>query len=407
MKRKTFIRWPSNSLMFGMRIRWIALTLTAGLVGACGGDARLTPLNAQPKTPVQRNHTTFYPALQCMDDLFVKAKRRPIIISSNQIPDKTKSVYVGTRGMIVTALNHMTRKSRAFIFVEQGLLGRTVGDTLTLEKDNRKHVQPPVPRLYVNGSISQVDKTPRSTTVRVGSANSSSSNGAISSADGDFGSSHSVVSLDLHLVRFPSRIVVPGSAISNSMVVSRKGWGAGFGGKISQRTLGITLNIDRVESSGQAVRNLIELGLIEMLGNYTGVPFWECLSLPQTDAQKTHKIEKEHLRQDHSPARLRTAQNQLNALGYRQVRPTGSMDAQTRKALALFQAKQGILANGRFDFDTFAALEKAHAEAFPKPVAVPKPKQRVRKPSAVSAPLRKKSPDDGYQSIQIFVDKAF
>lgn len=372
-----------------------------GFMAACSiNSAELTPLSAQPKTPVQRNHTSFYPALQCMDGLFVKAKRPRVIISANQIPDKTKKISVDARGMIITAINHMSRRSKAFSFVEQGLVGRTSGDTLALEKDAPKTHQPQ-PIIYVNGTISQVDDAVRKTSVNASLNNPNSGANELSSAITSNSSEDAIVTLDLHLVSFPSRIVVPGTSISNSMVVSRRAWGPGLAGVISQRTLGISLQVNRVESQGQAVRSLIELGLIEMLGNYTGVPFWKCLSLPTNNAKDTIKQEKQHIRGDDSE-QLRHAQYILNALGYVHVQPTGKMDDVTRQALARFQAQQGILASGALDFDTMRALEKEHAAIKPKPAARPVPPKKKTQSSATS-----RKENDGYQSLQVFIDTSF
>lgn len=380
--------------------RW-ALVSTLFLTAACETSSNNRAIiAAQPKAPAQRNHTNFYPALQCMDDLFVKAKRPKVLISSNQIPDKTRKVNVDTRGMIITALNHMTRRSKAFVFVEQGLVGRTSGDTLALEKDDPKGAKPPQPQLYINGAISQLDDEARDVSLNATLDGLDPGESGLSSTQFETGANQTVVSLDLHLVGFPSRVVIPGSAVSNSITVSRKRWGPGLVGVISQRTLGLTLEIETVESTGQAVRSLIELGLIETLGRYTGVPFWECLSKPEVLALETARAEREHMQRSEAPERLRMAQRVLQRLGYPYVSITGSLDEQTRAALANFQAQQGILSSGQLDFDTYRALEKAHAAMQAKPARV---QRRAEAPSAphVSAD------QNGYKSLQVFVDDMF
>lgn len=383
----------------------VALLLAFGMLAACDMQAtNLALVNMQPKAPAQRNHTNFYPALQCMDDLFVKAKRAPILISSNQIPDKTRTTSVGTREMIITALNHMTRRSKAFSFVEQGLVGRTSGDTLALEKDARKGAKPPAPRLYINGSISQVDTNTRSTGMTADASGFSPGTTGFSTLGFDAGMEQGVVTLDLHLVSFPSRVVIPGSAISNSITVKHKAFGSGLTGLISQRTLGLTLQLDVVESRGQAVRSLVELGLVEMLGRYTGVPFWECLSLPTVNAAQAATEERAHMAQDASPERLRMAQTVLHDLGYVEVQNTGLLDAPTRNALSRFQAQKGLLASGTLDFDTYKALEQARAAMLPTPQRQP---QRAAAPTLAQPTQPTRSDDDGYQSLQVFVDDVF
>lgn len=395
-----------NSLSKVRRVAFLGCALSA--LAACG-DIRPAPLatvTAQPKTPAQRNLTPFYPALQCMDTLFLQARRPTVLLSSNQIPDRTRRISVDARSMIITALNHMTRRSGAFQFVEQGIYKRTAGDTLELERDATKGHTPPRPILYFSGSISQVDNATRRSSLEVVGDVTEDGNPGLASAEIPNALENSIVTLDLHLVRFPSRIVVPGSAISNSMVVSSRRRSAGFVGIISQRTLGFELELESVESQGQAVRSLVELGLIEMLGTYAGVPFWECLSRPDLAAFETAQKERRHTVLGVGPGRLREFQRTLAVLGHGPVPATGRMDDATRKALSRFQASEGLLANGSLDFDTLRALEEAQA-ALPKP-APPKP-QTV--PKSAAAPKRKTSTakppskeNDGFRSLGSFLD---
>ena len=382
-------------------VQYLALISVLLVLVACDTKSgQLAMIDAQPKTPAQRNHTPFYGALQCMDDLFGKSHRnRRVAISAAQILDRTDSISVGTRDMIITALNHMTRRSKAFTFVEQGLVRRSSGDILELEAGKLKGSSTLTPVLYISGAISQVDDGVRGSSVNSDLNGFGSSNTGINTIGISGNSDHSIVTLDLHLVRFPSRAVIPGTSINNSIVVSRRTWNSGLAGVISQRTLGLTLKIERVESEGQAVRSLIELGLIEMLGNYTGVPFWKCLSAPEANAQKAAVSEKKHIAGNKSE-KLKTAQYMLKTLGYGNVQPTGKMDEHTKQALSRFQAQQFLLINGTLDFDTFLALDKAYAKIKPKPKSTPIQVSKVpSKPPAAT--------DDGFQSLQVFVDQAF
>ena len=50
----------------------------------------------------------------------------------------------------------------------------------------------------------------------------------------------------------------------------------------------LTIKMSRVESVGQAVRNLIELGTLELLGRHSGLPYWECLSTRPSNERATN-----------------------------------------------------------------------------------------------------------------------
>ena len=381
----------------------LALLLSAALALTACGDIKPAPLasvSAQPKTPAQRNITPFYPALQCMDNLFLKAGRRTVLVSANQIPDKTRRVPVDARSMIITALNHMTRRSRAFQFVEQGIHSRTNGETLVLEKDLKNEENIPVrPILYFSGSISQVDTAVQERSLELAGDIARDENLGLIKAEIPKSLQSSIVTLDLHLVRFPSRIVVPRSAISNSMVVSTRRWQSGFAGVISQRPLGFELQIERVESQGQAVRSLIELGLIEMLGTYAGVPFWECLSRPGLNATATARDERRHRALD--PSLIKEAQETLHALGYRDVVQSGQLNKQTRRALAHFQAHHGLLSNGSLDFDTQRLLRQKRPQMISGANQAPK-RREPKQPPAIAPKVPKR--DDGYKSLGAFLE---
>lgn len=364
---------------------------------ACDTTAgRMAIVSAQPQTPAQRNHTNFYPALKCMDDLFAAAKRPTLYISANQIPDKTKTTHVDARGMVITALNHMTRKSKAFVFLEQGLVRRSSGDIIALEMDRLKPNRLRQPTFYINGSISQFDKSARGTSVNaeaklLDSVLFDEGERRIEKNSGTAGGDHSVVTLDLHLVNYPSRVVVPGSAISNSITITQKAWNPGLFAILTQRTLGVSIKIDEVESAGQAVRSLIELGMIELLGNYTGVPYWECLSLPVNNAEDTARQKKAHLAIANNPVKLKKAQQTLQDRGYYTGKINGLLDSATRLALARYQADHGLMASGELDFETFRHLKKAPFRASTSSAAVPPPQNKAA-PKA-----------DGYKPIDAFL----
>lgn len=389
-----------------VKLRCMALLGGVSIALAACSDISPAPLavvSAQPKTPAQRNLTPFYPALQCMDDLFLRARRPTVLLSSNQIPDRTHRISVDARSMIITALSHMTRRSKAFQFVEQGIHKRSHGDILELERDEKKERKPSSPILYFSGSISQLDSAAQKSSVEATGNFSDDKTRGLVSVGVPSSLQNSIVTLDLHLVKFPSRLVVPGSAISNSMVVSSRRWSTGFVGIISQRTLGVELKVDSVESQGQAVRSLVELGLIEMLGTYAGVPFWECLSRPGLDAYQVAQEERLHAVKNVNPDQLRRAQHTLATLGHGSVRASGKMDAATRQALSRFQAREGLLANGSLDFDTMRALEKAHAGIQPKPAPPPKPVRSKRQTAPAKPPPKS---NDGFKSLGSFVDGA-
>lgn len=335
------------------------LCLLLVVSGCASIEPQLAPVVAQPRTAPVRNFTSFQSALRCVDAQLARTGRRSVAISSTGIPDLTLGVRVGADEMLVNAINQLNRTSRAYVFIDQPLDSKD-GQIWWLnprEKTDRE------PRYYIRGAISQLDSSVVSD--RVDAVVDESLTPSRKFQRKTIGRSRriSVVSVDLHLVSYPDRTILPGASVSNSMVVVGDGFSAGTSGLIDMTALDLTLQINRLESLGQAVRNLVELGAIELLGRHAGVPYWQCLSHPDVKVDRKGQQERvETLRP--GPARVREAQDLLIALGYLTGEATGRRDRATRRAIAKFQADEKLIASGEVDHDLIQRLrQKARLSA--------------------------------------------
>lgn len=360
-----------------MFIRPCILTTLCCLLPACEiTPAVLAPDFAQPKTAPARNFTSFDGALRCMDRLLAAKGQQPVYISSTGIPDETRRISVAADDMLINALNRMNRTSHAYIFLDQGLV-RADGliDLLVVQREN-----PPRPSYYIRGAISQLDGDVGVTDVEVGFDDDILDDEDFIQVEADNRGDLSVVSVDLHLVAYPSRQIVPGASVSNSMVVRERRFGLDAFGLIAVTGLEFDLQIDRIESNGQAVRNLIEVSAIELIGRHSGIPFWKCLSGDNTNARLNSGTEHQFVAKSESE-RVIEAQRALITLKKLAVQPTGKLDKKTRSAIAVFQAEENLLVNGRVDFDTLQRLKERALEGAkgPKPVTTStKPKKLAR-----------------------------
>ena len=139
------------------------------------------------------------------------------------------------------------------------------------------------------------------------------------------------------------------------MVVTSKTFGTGSSGLIKLTGYNMAISFNRVESIGQAVRNLIELGVIELIGRHAKVPYWQCLNIEPTN-QKLENSKRHVFSVNPKPISISKAQHMLKNLGYLQIKPTGIMDRGTHAALARFQAGKGLIATGNLDFDAYTYL---------------------------------------------------
>jgi len=374
------------------------LALIAALSGCASVQPELVPVVAQPRTAPARNFTSFNDALRCVDTMMARKGVRSIPISSTGIPDRTNGVRVGADEMLINAVNQMNRKSRAFVFIDQPLDSKD-GQIFWLNPRDETDREP---RYYIRGAISQLDSSVVSDQADAVLDESLAPSRRFQRKA--FGRSRkiSVVTVDLHLVSYPDRTVLPGASVANSMVVIGDGFSAGTSGLIEMTALDITLKINRIESLGQAVRNLVELGAIELLGRHAGVPYWQCLSHPDVKVARKGQAEKLETSRP-EPARVREAQELLIKLGFLTGRANGRRDARTRRAIAQFQADEKLIASGEVDHDLIKRLrQRAKVPPTRIDAAVDAARARLSPPSGkpVKTPARGLCPpgtnDTGY-----------
>lgn len=341
-------------LLFALRkLHCVVVLLVLGLTGCSGFSPSPAQRAAQPKVPAARNFTSFSASLRCMDDLLVGAKRSPVLISSTGLPDLTNSVKVGADDMLLNAISQMNRKSKTYLFLDQSL-EREAGQ-ISIYTPPKSAL---TPRFYVRGSISQVDSDVMSGSFDLDAddeANRYAQTGFLRDGAKGFDRDASIVTVDMHLVSYPDKTVVPGSSVANSMVVNGRSFGAGASGLIDVTGLDATLKIERVESIGQAVRNLVELGAIELIGRHANVAYWECLNIPAVKQRKTNRKEIVFTSAE-KPLRIPEVQKMLQQLGYYSGKITGVVDQRTRDAISHFQATHGLIATGDLNYDTYQHL---------------------------------------------------
>ncbi len=356
----------------------LSVTLITGiLLSALAGCALPPPertyVDQQPKTTPVRNITSFTPALQCMDQLFQATGKNSFMITSAGIPDATGQMQAGTKEMLISTIAKMSTKSDAFTFVDFDLDKR---DVLAAQQLIGIQAGFEVPRYYIRGAITQVDKGIVADRVGggigfslgggssggAGSSNSNTTN--TSDRKGTLGYSSdigtSVITIDLNMGDLVTRKIIPGVSTSNSIVVTRRGTGFDADAQIEKFGVAFEFSMDRSEGSHQALRTLVELSLIEVLGKFAGVPYWSCLQIKQTD-----------------PSVLVAARDQYEKLGPGGEASDGPLlqavvaglvtggylesaggiqdagDPHLKQAVSKYQADNDLVATGRLSFELY------------------------------------------------------
>ncbi len=365
------------------RHRKIALQAVSMLIlGACASIAPKQAIRvAQPDNSPIRNFTSFTASLRCMDDLLAAHRRPRILVSSTGFPDLTKKINIGADEMLVNAINQMNRKSRAYVFLDQSLEKDWGQITLlTRQKDDLE------PQMYIRAAITQVDNGVVSDSASLGLDFTNAPNAwtpfkaKLNGSKFTAGRDVSIVTVDMHLVSYATKTIIPGSSVANTMVVTADNRGLQADGLIRLTGFDFSIKVARIESLGQAVRNLVELGVIELLGRHARVPYWQCLNIRPSNQKLDNLDELRFLALPRSQ-RIQKVQSMLAALGYQTGTATDTLGGKTRAAISRFQANEKLVATGELNYQLFALLsEKTNGYS------------RDRKP-VPDKPARNKSPD--------------
>lgn len=195
--------------------------------------------------------TGFHDALRCLDDLLLAHNKRAIAITTAGMPDLGGKPDTNSKRLVVSALARTSIRSKAFRYIdydsERGDLDQLLADIGRARRDQ------PTPAYYLHGSISQADE--------------------------DAGA---VVSVSLAVARVPGRTPVDGASASNAIAVPKAGMVAG--GRIADTGQPFSIAMHKSEGRRQAIRALIELGMVEVLGKLAEVPYRRCLPGGQAEA---------------------------------------------------------------------------------------------------------------------------
>ena len=367
---------------FGLKVTAAAIGLIA--LASCATDPQNAIDIAKPKSLPARNLTNFSESLRCMDRLFVQYGRDDMVITSAGIPDATGEISVGTKDMLISAVSRMSRKSDAFTFVDYDSTQSEVHELQGLAGFDEDFV---IPDYYIRGAITQLD-------AGVLNENADASAGykydntefdeeeeeEVVTGTERFSTFFSaeqnaaVVSLDLNVGDLTTRQIIPGISAHNSIAISQRKLSGGLGGEINKLGAKFSLNMNRSEGLHQAVRTLVELSTIEVLGKLAEVPFWRCLQIDHTNPAVVAEA-REWFEGMDEDEQITFVQNALATSGNYGGNVTSVMDQATKDAIARYQAQNDLIADGRINFDLYASLlnnngTARRAETSIEPVAV-------------------------------------
>ncbi len=352
--------------IFARKSAVLAATFTL-LLSACASsprDQKDMIERAYPEgTPVVqpvRSVTSFSESLACMDDMLDKLGRPPVLITSKQFPDASNKSGTAVRELVITALSEMSRKSNAFRFVDFEV-DLTRQDTVQYLSSlmlgmNTLDLSPP--DIYVSGAVSYIDQNVVARRRGVGVSADGTIKGKELGFDIGYDSdiNTSVIALEMHLGDMKTRTLFPGIHASNSALVAKGGGGLDGGGVIMKLGVQFNLSRDHSQGTGIALRTLVELGTIELVGKWMQLPYWQCVQLNQSSPEFQRQLFKwfEATSPAQQTALFRAG---LERAGYFAEGPEQLNEPKAfKEAVAQFQADQQLPPTGIINFASYEKL---------------------------------------------------
>ena len=309
---------PTPPLSSAMRRLALPLAAAAALISGCASmevnQTNIQKVNEARIGPEQapfRSITGFSNGLRCMDNLFIDYGVRDLTMLVEELVDSTKKVNAGTRDMLITAVSDMTRRSRA---IRVNAFGKDATNVISfLASAQRQNAYDLVPPYDIKGSVSQFDENVIRNQKDFGAGYFPFLNLGIARD-----AASSVMGIDLSVLTTEDMSIIPGVTSRNSVVIMKSG--RGTDGDAAYHKLGVSfsMQLSKSEGTSQALRGLVELAAIELMGKLTKTPYWRCLG---TDASKSDEVKLEISDWYHAMAATRVEliayfQNQMRRRGF-------------------------------------------------------------------------------------------
>lgn len=271
-------------------IRLFIILFTIFTLTACVSvDTRLkrefAKISRGPAGSPYKTITNFSSSLQCMDKLMLDRGISNIPILIEAIDDKTEAVNAGTRDMLISAISEMTIRSHAIKVIAYGQDSANLISFMKNAKNGKAFKQ--MPLFDIQGSISQHDEDVISTGNSLGLFSRREGGGGYAKS-----AALSTIAMDLNILNAGDMSVVPGVSARNSISILSQGKSFDADASINKFGIYFDISLNRTEGKTQALRNLVELSALELIGKLVKVPYWQCLGA--TD-QHAHQTANKHL----------------------------------------------------------------------------------------------------------------
>ena len=335
-------------------IKTILLLTTAFVLISCAGTSEkivkssIKDIRQGPKDTPVKNITNFSDALRCMDEEFLRYRIRDVKFLMEDLEDRTGEVKVGTRDMLITAISDMTRRSRGITLMAYGTDSGNLISFLRAA-GNKSHYAD-VPKYDIRGSISQLDKDVVKTEKDLGVALPKGGGGIADSAGG------SILGLDLSVIDTRTTALIPGLTSRNSVVITTSNTKMDLDRAIKKNRISFGFVFAKSEGKGQALRNLIELSSVELMGRVFKIGYWNCLGIDPEVAEVKQEIKTWFDAMKIHSELIPYLEAQLRNRGFYKHANTGVKSPELIEAMNSYRDALGMSRSTEIDLMFFSAL---------------------------------------------------
>jgi len=303
-----------------------------------------------PEQTPFRTITGFSSALRCMDNMMIDYGVRDVTMLVEDIFDQTKKVNAGTRDMLITAVSDMTRRSRAIRVVA---FGRDATNVISfLASAQRQSAYEVIPQFDIKGSVSQFDENVIRNQKDAGIGFQPFINLGISRD-----AASNVLGIDLSVLTTDDMSILSGVTSRNAVVILKTGKGLDADAAYHKFGVSFSMSLSKSEGQAQALRGLVELAVVELMGKLTKTPYWRCLGA-DANTNEEIKLEISDWFYAMSVSRIELIgyfQNQMRRRGFYEGPIDGQFNPAIDEAIANYRAAIGMSKEALIDEALFKA----------------------------------------------------
>lgn len=348
------------------------LTVVGALLASCSIYEAEVPEEVLEEHPVAhpvRALTGFSDGLVCLGRMLQERKVQTIYITSDDIPDYSEnngSAGYGAKEMMVSALSRLSEENGLVRYVAYD---RRTPNIVALHNSHPKKQNLRIPDFFIRGAITQIQTSPyskqlgHSLNLGEGALGNQAKNFLGAGISNSNSVSVSSVTLDMNMGLMSNYQILPGVNSSNTMSVTKKG-------DSSEITVSFTKvggiysdNENRAGALSNAMRSLIEVGMVELIGKLYNVPYEDCLASLDKNSIFATKIREKYDSLSKSE-RYQFVGNEMYRQGLIKaddpILEDGEPTEEFQLKIASYRVKNGLYPNTSVDYRLF---EKAYLQS--------------------------------------------